>query len=191
MASRDELKARVCAAIDSRAEEIVGVSQTILANPEPGFREAKTSELVSTKLPRDGHRRPSGIALTGIRSELKGESAGPTVALFGELDSLIVNDHPHADPETGAAHACGHHAQIGMLLSAAAGLLAPGVLPELSGRVVLFAVPAEEYIEIEYRDSLRRKGSIEFLGGKAGVHQAWASRRRGHSDDVPYVKPQR
>jgi metal-dependent amidase/aminoacylase/carboxypeptidase family protein len=28
------------------------------------------------------------------------------------------------------------------------------------------AVPAEEYIEIEYRDQLRRQGQIEFLGGK-------------------------
>ena len=178
MASRDELKARVSAAIDSKAEEIVGVSQTILANPEPGFREAKTSGLVSTKLKEMGIDAQAGIALTGVKGELKGASAGPTVALFGELDSLIVNDHPYADAQTGAAHACGHHAQIGMLLSAAAGLLAPGVLPELSGRVVLFAVPAEEYIEIEYRDSLRRKGSIEFLGGKPEFI------RLGHLDGV-------
>ena len=37
MPSKEELKARVYAAIDSRAEEIIGVSKTILANPEPGF----------------------------------------------------------------------------------------------------------------------------------------------------------
>ena len=30
----------------------------------------------------------------------------------------------------------------------------------------MMAVPAEEYIEIEYRDTLRREGKIEFLGGK-------------------------
>ena len=36
--------------------------------------------------------------------------------------------------------------QIGMLLGATYGLLAPEVLPSLNGRVVLFAVPAEEYI---------------------------------------------
>ena len=30
----------------------------------------------------------------------------------------------------------------------------------------MMAVPAEEYIEIEYRDGLRRDGKIEFLGGK-------------------------
>ena len=86
--------------------------------------------------------------------------------MFGELDSLIVLGHPHADSLTNAAHACGHHAQIGNMLAVAVGLQAPGVLENLSGRVALLAVPAEEYIEIEYRDDLRVEGKLEFLGGK-------------------------
>ena len=178
MPSRDELKAQVCSEIDSRAEEIVNISRTILENPEPGFREEKTSRLVSSKLRELGIPIKQGLALTGVRGELVGGSEGPTVALFGELDSLIVHDHPHADSQTGAAHACGHHAQIGMLLSATIGLMAPGVLPSLGGRVVLFAVPAEEYIEIEYRDGLRQQGKIEFLGGKPEFI------RLGELDDV-------
>ena len=32
--------------------------------------------------------------------------------------------------------------------------------------MALLAVPAEEYIEIAYRDQLRREGKLEFLGGK-------------------------
>ena len=53
-----------------------------------------------------------------------------------------------------------------MLFGAAMALMQSDVLSELSGRLVFMAVPAEEYIEIEYRDSLRREGKIEFLGGK-------------------------
>jgi amidohydrolase len=85
---------------------------------------------------------------------------------MGELDSLKVLDHPHADPTTAAAHACGHHCQIAMMLAVGIGLKEAGVLPELAGRVALLAVPAEEYIEIAYRDQLRREGKLEFLGGK-------------------------
>ena len=166
MPSKDELKSRVYSEIDSHAEEIIRISRTILENPEPGFREVKTSSLVASKLRELGVPFREGLALTGIKGELKGGGDGPTVALIGELDSLIVQDHPHADSDTGAAHACGHHAQIGMLLAATVGLMAPEVLPALSGRVVLIAVPAEEYIEIEYRDTLRQQGKIEFLGGK-------------------------
>ena len=178
MPSPEELKSRVFSEIDSRAEEIVRISRTILENPEPGFREVKTSGLVSAKLRQLGVALREGIALTGIKGELKGGGEGPAVALMGELDSLIVRDHPHADSDTGAAHACGHHAQIGMLIGATIGLMAPEVLPALSGRVVLLAVPAEEYIEIEYRDTLRRQGKIEFLGGKPEFI------RLGQLDDV-------
>jgi len=164
--SREELKLQVFDAIDARADELVNLAQTILNNPEPGFREVKTSQLVSTALAEMGIPFRTGLGLTGVRADLLGGSPGPTMALMGELDSLIVNEHPYADATTGAAHACGHHCQIGMLLGAAMGLNQPSVLSELSGRISLIAVPAEEYIEIEYRDSLRREGKIEFLGGK-------------------------
>ncbi|MCH8157559.1 MAG: hypothetical protein IID18_07400, partial [Nitrospinae bacterium] len=107
-----------------------------------------------------------------------GGTAGPTLAILGELDSLIVADHPHADPKTGAAHACGHHCQIAMMLGAATALTQSGVLESLSGRIAFMAVPAEEYIEIEYRDGLRREGKIEFLGGKPEMV------RLGEFDDV-------
>ena len=85
---------------------------------------------------------------------------------------------PTPIPNTAAAHACGHHAQIGMLMGVAYGLLNSQVMDQLGGRVVFFAVPAEEYIEIEYRDDLRRAGKLEFLGGKPELI------RLGELDDV-------
>lgn len=176
--SRDELKQRVLAEIDSHADEAIGIAKTILGHPEPGFREAKTSKVVAEQFKRMGIPHKTGLALTGVKGVLKGGSNGPAVAVIGELDSLIVPGHPYADPTTNAAHACGHHAQIGMLLAVARGLLAPSVMQHLAGRVVLFAVPAEEYIEIEFRDGLRQEGKIEFLGGKPELI------RLGEFDDV-------
>ena len=70
------------------------------------------------------------------------------------------------------------HCQIGMMLGVAAGLLAEGVLDALAGRVALMAVPAEEYIEVEFRDDLRRDGKLEFIGGKPEFI------RLGELDDV-------
>ena len=178
MPSRDELKRRVFQEIDSRSDELIALAKSILKNPEPGFREVKTSQLVAGKFAQMGIPFRAGLALTGVRAELVGGSPGPTLALLGELDSLIVSEHPFADQATGAAHACGHHCQIGMLLGATLGLMQADVLSALSGRLVFMAVPAEEYIEIEYRDSLRREGKIEFLGGKPELI------RLGEFDDV-------
>ena len=176
--SKEELKRRAADAIDSRADELVSLSRTILENPEPGFRETKTARLVAGKFAEMGMPARVGLALTGVRADLVGGSPGPALAVIGELDSLIVNEHPHADADTGAAHACGHHCQIGMIMGAAMALMQPDVLESLSGRLAFMAVPAEEYIEIEYRDSLRRQGKLEFLGGKPELV------RLGEFDDV-------
>ena len=166
MPDTQEIKATALTAIDAKSAELIGVAQHILNNPEPGFREEKTSRFVADKMREMGIPFQDGIALTGIKAILDTGRPGPTVAVIGELDSLKVLGHPHADPETAAAHACGHHCQIAMMLGAATGLQASGVLGHLSGRIALIAVPAEEYIEVEFRDELRRQGKIEFLGGK-------------------------
>ena len=174
----DEMKATVRAEIDRRGEEAVRVAKHILGTPEPGFRERKTASKVAEAFQHLGIPYDDGIGITGLKGILEGGGVGPTVGVMGELDSVIVPGHPHADPETSAAHACGHHCQIGSMLGVAMGLKATGILENLAGRVALMAVPAEEYIEIEYRNQLRRDGKIEFLGGKSELI------RLGALDDV-------
>ena len=166
MASIEELKATAQAAIDGRRDWLIETAQTVLRNPEPGFQEVKTARLVSEKLNELGIAHESGIALTGIKGYLRTSGPGPTVAVIGELDSLKVSGHPHADPDTGAAHACGHHCQIGMMLGTAVGLMASGVLEGLSGSVALMALPAEEFIDVEYRWGLHQQGKVGLMSGK-------------------------
>jgi amidohydrolase len=172
------LKAAACAAIDRRADELFRIADDIYRHPELGFKEHRTAAIVSGFVERLGLPYRSRLALTGVKARLEGAQPRPVVAVLGELDSLAVREHPFADPETGAAHACGHNAQIAMLLGVAAGLVDAGVAPHLAGSVVFFAVPAEEYVEIEYREGLARQGKIEFLGGKPELI------RLGEFDDV-------
>ena len=177
--SVEELKKLACETIEKRKKEIVGLAQRVLANPEAGFREVKTAQLVAEKFQELGVSHQSGLALTGLKGRIKGGAGdGPSVAVIGELDSLVVTEHPHADPDTGAAHACGHHCQIGMMLGATMGLLTPEVTAQLSGEIVPFAVPAEEFIEVEQRLEMRNQGKLEFLGGKQELI------RLGEFDDV-------
>jgi amidohydrolase len=172
------LKSAVNEAIDRRGEELARIADDIYHHPELGFKERRTAGIVSAFFERLGLPHRDGLALTGVKARLEGGRGGPTVAVLGELDSLGVREHPAADPETGAAHACGHNAQIAMLLGVAAGLIDAGVAPHLAGSVAFMAVPAEEYVEIEYREGLARQGKIEFLGGKPELI------RLGEFDDV-------
>jgi amidohydrolase len=178
MASKDDVKRAVCQVIDDNGERIVALGESIRRNPELGFKEFKTARLVEETLGSLGLSARTGLAVTGVRADARGARPGPTFALLGELDGLVVAGHPIADVATGAAHACGHNAQIAGLLGAAMGLLGARALDHLAGRVVFFAVPAEEYGDVEWRVQQSRAGKLEFLGGKPELL------RLGHFDDV-------
>lgn len=163
---KEDLKKRVLQAIDNRASEIIEIGETIWKHPEIGFKEFKTAELVEKKYEEMGWIYESGIGITGSKAYLKRPGPRPAVGIIGELDSVRCPDHPECDPITGAVHACGHNAQIACMLGAGIGLADSGVLDEIGGNVVMVAVPAEEYLELDYRNSLREKGELEFFGGK-------------------------
>ena len=166
MTDLQSLKASAWRSIDSRKDWLIDIAKHILINPEPGFFEKKTASFVSDKLNELDIPHDSGIALTGLKGYLDTKRTGPTVAVIGELDSLRVAGHLYVDKETEAAHACGHHCQLAMMLGVAVGLRASGVLEGLSGRVALMALPAEEFIDVEHRYGLHNSGDIEFMAGK-------------------------
>jgi amidohydrolase len=162
----DEMKSAARRAIDARQDEIVRLARQIFEAPEPGYKEAATAQRVVDSLSRLGLTCQTGLALTGVKATLRGSSPGPTVAVMGELDSLLVWEHPRHDATTGACHACGHNAQVAAMIGAAIGLVHSGCMAHLTGNVALMAVPAEEFIEIEQRLQLRSEGKLEFLAGK-------------------------
>ena len=161
---KSELKRKVCAEIDRHKDEIAAIAEKILASPEMGYREYKTAELVKETLSSLGIPYTDGLAVTGVMGRLSGRDTKARVAVIGELDAVTCSSHPKSDRISGAAHACGHNAQIAAMLGSAMGLMA--VAGELDGEVDFLAAPAEEYVEIGYRESLRERGEIDFFGGK-------------------------
>ena len=162
----EDIKKKVESNIDSNAEDLIGIAKDILEMPEPGYREFKTSKYTEKQFNKYGFTNVEKVSMTGLKVVLDTGKPGPTVCVMGELDSLVVLGHPHADEETNAAHACGHHTQIAQMIAVGQSLNDPEVLKGLSGKIVLVAVPAEENIEVEYRKTLREEGKIEFLLGK-------------------------
>jgi amidohydrolase len=164
--------------IDTATRDLVGLAKRIYSEPEVGFRERKTSARIASELRSLGLQVEEGIALTGLKAVYNFEKPGPRIAVICELDSLRVNSHPGADPETGAAHACGHHTQAGMMLGVARALTQPELRGVLSGSVAFIATPAEEFIDVSERLSMRKAEMIQFLSGKQEML------RLGTFDDV-------
>ena len=161
---KQQLKQAVMAAIDARREDILSISHEIYKHPETGYREFKTTELLADMLEKEGYEVERGIAYTGCRGKAADAKAGPKIAVMGELDSVLCPTHPDCDAATGAMHACGHHLQTTVMAAVAMGL--KPVLDQLDGSVDFIAIPAEECIELGYRDELKRTGKITYLSGK-------------------------
>ncbi len=161
-----ELKQKVYDSMLAHREEICALADAIGAEPELGFKEEKTAKKIADFFAKHNIPYTSGLAITGVKGVLHGKSAKRRIAVLGELDAVPCPNHPLASKETGAAHACGHNVQLAIMAACAVGLQESGILRELDGDVVPFAVPAEEYVEISYRNQLRDQGKLHYFCGK-------------------------
>ncbi len=164
--------------VDKYKDLLLYTERYLYANPETGFKEYKTSKYLEEEFEKLGYTLVRAGNIPGFYTEIDTGRPGPKVLIFGELDSVICAEHPKADKETGAVHSCGHHCQATALLGVAAALKEEGALDGLSGSIKLCAVPAEELLETDFREELRRQGIIKYYGGK--VEFMW----RGYFDDV-------
>lgn len=165
--NKQELKNKVYAAIDNRFADIEAFGENIFKEPELGFKENLTQAKVRQALEGLDLQCECGAALTGVKARMKGKASRKTVALLGELDAIVCREHPQSNPLTGAAHCCGHNVQLANLLGVAMAMKDAQAMQYLDGDIVFFAVPAEEYVEIDYRNKLKEAGQLRYLGGKA------------------------
>ena len=175
----DAIKNAVNRTIDEYSESLIKTSKDIWNNPESGFKEFQTAKKIASWFQELELEYSENIAITGLIATVKGKAGdGPNIAVIGELDSMVVPGHVNEDPITHAAHACGHNIQLGNMLGVAVGICKSGVLEHLTGTITFMAVPAEEYIELEFRNELREQGKLEFITGKGEFV------RLGHFDEV-------
>ena len=125
--------------------ELVHIRRDIHANPELGFEETRTSQLVADKLQEYGVEVHRGLAKTGVVGVIKGKKdSGRAIGLRADMDCLPMHETsevPHKSKVAGRMHACGHDGHTTMLLGAARYL---AQTRNFDGTVNLIFQPAEE-----------------------------------------------
>lgn len=134
------------------------------SHPQTGYTEWEADSYLSEKFTELGYTLTKAGNIPGFYTEIDTGLPGPTLCIMGELDALDLAGHPEA--VNGMSHACGHNAQGAALLGIAAALKKPGTLEGLCGKIRLMATPAEEMIQLSFREELREKGTISYFGGK-------------------------
>ena len=145
---------KITEAVEKYSKQILDTERHIWKNPETGFREWNTSKYLADIFEGLGYTLTMAGDIPGFYTDIDTGRTGPKILIFGEMDSLICNEHPETDPNTHAVHCCGHNAQCAALIGIAAALREEGVMDGLCGSVRLCAVPAEEGIEISFRKTI-------------------------------------
>ena len=161
----DETGQRILRLIDVHKDQIIAFAEDIAVHPEPGYEEFRTAGKTAEVLKNLGYKVTEHLVRTGVKGT-KSIKEGPSLTVIGELDAIGCHSHPNANPVTGVAHACGHHAQMAAMIGCAIAMADPDVQKCFAGTVNFLAVPAEEYIDADKRARLKKEG-IEFCCGKS------------------------
>ena len=130
--------------IKSYHAELTAQRRDFHANPEIGFTEHRTSDIVARQLEALGVEVHRGVGGTGVVGVLR-EGNGPvSIGLRADMDALPIleaNDVPYKSTKPGVMHACGHDGHTTMLLGAARYL---AETRNFNGTVNFIFQPAEE-----------------------------------------------
>lgn len=163
----NRIEEKIIEIIDAHREEIIAVGEDVYHHAELGYKEFETSEKFVDFMEKLGLSVSDHLAITGVKAYLNEQKAdNVSLALLGELDALRIPGHKYVNPDTQAAHCCGHHAQLAGVIGAAMALSDKEVADALDGQVVFFATPAEEYGEVAFKNRLKEEGKIQYGGGK-------------------------
>ncbi|MGE1561093.1 M20 aminoacylase family protein [Pantoea septica] len=111
--------------------------------PELGYQEHKTSDLVAQELEMAGLQVHRGLAGTGVVGTLR-NGDGPVIGLRADMDALPITEKGSPQwrsARQGVMHACGHDGHTAILLAAALQLAATR---RFRGTVHFIFQPAEE-----------------------------------------------
>lgn len=75
----------------SHAERLNAIFKDIHQNPELGFMETRTADIVAKEFKALGYEVKTGIAKTGVVGIMK-NGDGPTVMFRGDMDAIAVKE---------------------------------------------------------------------------------------------------
>lgn len=148
-------------------KEIKQIAEEIYHHPELGYKESNTKQTIVNYLKKvNPNIEIEEFSTTGFKTTLGEDKKDLHLAFIAELDAVYAPSHMYADKETGAAHNCGHYTQVAIALQLYTYLLQSEAYKEFDYTLSFIFVPAEEYLDLNYREDLIKENKISHYGGK-------------------------
>ena len=86
-------------ALQPHRQMMLQAERDLWAHPETGYREWYASGYLKERFEALGYQPVMADNIPGFYADLETGRPGPTIAIFGEMDSLICANHPESNPE--------------------------------------------------------------------------------------------
>jgi aminobenzoyl-glutamate utilization protein B len=139
----------VLKALDAKSDFYGGIAKQIWSNPELGYLETKSSELLQKTLSDAGFAVKAGVADIPTAFVAEYGSGKPVIGIMAEFDALpgvSQSASPFKDPvvQGGAGHACGHHLFGAASVAAGISVMDWMKANKIKGTIRVYGTPAEE-----------------------------------------------
>jgi len=131
----------------SFSQWLIDVRRQFHQFPEIMFQEIETTRKIKKLLTELGIEHYGFEDMTGVVALIRGKKPGRTIALRADIDALPIEEKtglPFKSQNPGMMHACGHDANITIMLGVAKYLIESGMVTELKGNIKFIFQPAEE-----------------------------------------------
>ncbi|WP_088889279.1 amidohydrolase [Leptolyngbya ohadii] len=175
---------RLLSVIDRDGDRLINIFKDIHQNPELGFMETRTAEIIAKELRSLGYEVKTGIGKTGVVGILR-NGEGAKVMYRADMDALPVQETtglPYAstkrvEMEDGddryVMHACGHDSHVVWMLGLAKAMAE--LRSDWKGTLILVAQPAEEGVagaRAMVEDGLYTRHGVPVPDFLLGMHSA-------------------
>lgn len=156
------------------------LAEKLFNSAELGFKEFQTSKIIENELKRiDPKLKAEHYLKTGLKVVFDNHRK-KTIGVIAEMDALYQPKHFNADPETGAAHACGHYTQVVIALAMINELVKSSKLKDFDTNLAFIFTPSEEFVDLDWRQKQKDEGKLTYYGGKQEAI------KQGVFDDIDY-----
>ena len=139
-------------------DDLIALGRTLGDHAEPGFFETETHRILAERFRDLDFSVQEFAGIPGFIATVDGRTHDKTIALLADMDGLPTGG------DGGYQHSCGHHLQMTALYGTVRNLLRSN--PALLACIAFIATPAEEYLDFDRRETLRRRDRIHHYSGK-------------------------
>ncbi len=150
-------------------QKIIHLGEELFKHPELGYKEVTTKAILMAFFKENNLEDFTTNSVTGFIKTIGPKDAKYNIAIICDLDGVPTLGHKYSNKIDNAAHSCGHHEQMAIISGVFSLVNKYQLLEGTNCKLTIIGTPAEEYVDLDYRNELINKKIIKKSSGKQNM----------------------